>query len=170
MAWFLHTILALLPLEMLVSNYLIVGQLLSNVCDLPSSSSVSAPWSLVNIHCLSKRITAALKSLRPGCVVVLPAEAQYSVSLSCTLFQLTNLLSPFLCVSSLLSLDEIDSKSFSVAGGVCGRLEVRVPEGQCSWKGLWLEDSVRPPPALRHRHGWLRHQPEAHPFQATGIF
>lgn len=46
---------------------------------------------------------------------------------------------------------------------------LRVAQGQRSGQGVRLEDSIRPSPALCHRHGRLCHQPAAHPLQAPGL-
>lgn len=78
MAWLLQSLLAPSTLKMVVSNYLIAGQLLNNVCDPLSSNSVSAAraqW--LGQYSLSFRMnnSRGSKNPTPGSAVTLAADA-----------------------------------------------------------------------------------------------
>ncbi|KAG5844589.1 hypothetical protein ANANG_G00164110 [Anguilla anguilla] len=65
--------------------------------------------------------------------------------------------------------DAADPEGLRGARGFSAGSSPRVPQGQRRRQGVRLEDGVRPPPALRHRHGGIRRQPAARPLQAPGL-
>lgn len=97
MAWLLQSLLAPSTLKMVVSNYLIAGQLLNNVCDPLSSNSVSAAraqW--LGQYSLSFRMNNSRGSKNPPSRLRCNAGSWCSNTvshLSCTLSQMTNSLS-----------------------------------------------------------------------------
>lgn len=65
--------------------------------------------------------------------------------------------------------DAQHQEGVGVAGSLCRRLALRVPQGERCGEGLRLENGVRPPSPLRYRHGGVCCEPQADSPAISGL-